>query len=298
MANNTLTNLTNTIVTQAALEAFRAALLALTVFAHNVSPDPIVKGDKVKVLSIAAAQAAQNFAGTYASQDSEAEGLDVSINKHKFVGWSLTDKELADKPQLQLEKFGKQKGFQLAKAVLQDVLSLVTVANYGAAAFTGPANTFDLSDVIDLGNTCDEADWDEMGRALVLKSSYHASLRKDSNLSDASKLGTDSVIREGKIPGIDTFEELHKSNLIPGNGENVVGFACLPDAILFAQRYLAPQEGHGYAEAYPITDPETGFTMGFRKWYIRETGEMRSVLECNYGYLKGMGSALKILASA
>ena len=296
---NVFTNLTHTILAQQALEAFTAQLTVLNAFATNFSAEAVQKGDKVKVAFVSAAAAAKTFAGTYETQDSIMDGLDILINKHEYVSWGLTDTELSTQPQLSLERFARQKGFQLAKKVLQDIWSLVTNANYGAAAFTDVAANFDADDVVDIGEVCDAADWPEMERSLILKSNFHAALRKDNALQDASALGTDSVIRHGKVPTLDTFGAIYKSTLIPANGENLVGFAVHPDAILVAMRYLQPQDNRVLDAAEPVTDPDgSGITLGFREWYEAKEGAKIRVLEANYGYLKGNGAAIKRMVSS
>jgi hypothetical protein len=294
---NTLTNLTNTIISRTALEAFVAALTPVRAFCTNISADAAERGDKIKVMNTAAATAAAAFAGTYAMQDSTAEGLDVALDQHYFVSWYLTDKQIAEQPQLRIEQFGRQKGFQLAKKVLQDVLSLVTAANYGAAAFTGAASGFDADDVADLETTCDEADWPEIGRSLILKPTYHGSVVKDNAVQGTLGVDQSPVLSESRVRRLHNFD-LYKSSLIPANGENLVGLAVHPDAMLFASRYLAPQEGADYADARALTDAETGITIGFRKWYDKDSGQMRNVLETLWGKLKGNGSACKRLVSA
>ncbi len=294
---NTLTNLTNTIISRTALEAFVAALTPVRAFCTNISADAAERGDKIKVMNTAAAAAAAAFAGTYAMQDSTAEGLDVALDQHYYVAWYLTDKQIAEQPQLRIEQFGRQKGFQLAKKVLQDVLSLVTLANYGAAAFTGDAAGFDADDVADLETTCDEADWPESGRSLILKPTYHGAVVKDNAVQGTLGVDQSPVLSDSRVRRLHNFD-LYKSSLIPANGENLVGLAVHPDAVLFASRYLAPQEGADYADARALTDPETGITIGFRKWYDKDSGQMRNVLEALWGKLKGNGSACKRLVSA
>lgn len=295
---NTLTNLQNTLISQVALEAFTAALTPLRAFSTNCSPKPGERGDKIKVLWTQAASAAAAFAGTYTMQDSTAEGLDVTIDQHYFVSWNLTDKELVDRPQLELERFGRQKGFQLAKVVLQNIWAQVTLANYGAAAFTGLSSTFDADDVVDLGVTCDNADWPDNDRGLILSPSYHGALRKDDAIQGADKYGSADSIRSGRIPSIDSFDALYKSSLVPANGENLVGFAVLPDSMLVAMRYLAPQPGHDYFDAHPLTDSESGMTLGYRQWYDNATGTMKIVLEALWGKRVGNTAALKRMVSA
>ena len=298
--SNTLTNLTDTIITNAAIEAFTAAIAPLRAFAQNVSPEPSQKGDKVKVLSVAAATAATSFVeGTgYTMQDTTAEGLDVTLNKHEFVSWYTTDTELSKNPQINIERFGRQKGFQLAKKVLQDIWSLVTNANYGAAAFTGLASSFDADDVADIRGVCSAADWPLQERALILDDAYYTALLKDNAIQDVSASAMTDPIREGRVNRLLGFEVL-ESTLVPGNAENLVGFAVNPDSILVAMRYMMPQQGHKYYQAASITDPNgSGFTIGFRDWYNEEEARRKKVLDCVYGYLKGTGAALKRIVSA
>lgn len=302
---NTLTNLTHTVLADMALEAFTAALSPLNVFANDFSADAVQRGDKVKVFYTGAADAAQTFAGTYTIQDADASGLDITIDKHEFVSWGLTDKELSTQPQLNLERFARQKGFQLAKKVFQDILSVVTASNYGnteisagvGTKLTSTAANFDADDVVDLRTACSNSDWPEMERALILTPSYTGNLLKDASIQDASAFGSSSPIREaaiGRLAGFDVLE----SSLIPGNSENLTGIVAHPDAILCAMRYLQPQSSATMEDAGPATDPATGMTIGFRKWYDNDTGTMKSVLEAVYGYRTGNTAAIKRIVSS
>jgi len=296
---NTLTNLKHTILVDAALEAFTAAFAPIRAFAHNFSAEAAQKGDKVRVPFVSAQDAAIDFAGTYTIQDADMEGLDITIDKHKFVSFGLTDIEISTMPQLNLERFGRQKGFQLAKAVYQDILSVVTENNYGNTSddkITSSAANFDADDVVDLSTLCDNDDWPDLERSLILTPAYHAAIRKD--LKDASEFGSDTVIRRGLVPSLDTFGSVYKTSLVPTNSQSLVGFAAHPDAILTAMRYLQPQEGHKYSTATPVVDADSGITLGFREWYNEDTGTAKRVLEANYGFLKGNGKAIKRITSA
>jgi len=297
---NALTTVNHTIISDAVLQAFVAGVAPLRAFCLNASPGAISdRGNKVKVLSVPAQDAAIDFvaADGYVMQDADAEGVDVTISRHKFVSWALSDTEIANSPIIELESFGQQKGHQLARAVFQDILSLVTAANYGTAGFVGAASTFDSDDVVDIGKVCDDADWPGAGRSLILASAYHAALRKDNAIQDASAFGTDDSIRRGVVPSLDTFESIYKSTILPANAEALVGLAVLPQAILIANRYLQPQEGHKYSRAEPVSD-ESGLTLGLREWYNEDLGSCRIVMECNYGYVRGLAAAIKRITSA
>lgn len=278
------------------VDAFVAKIAPLQAFAADFSDVAVQRNATVTVPYVSSADAAIDFAGTYTIQDADAQGVQISINKHKFVSWGLSDIELSTRPSLSMEMFAKQKGFQLAKAVFQDIMSLVTNANYGAAAFTGAASTFDSDDVIDIRGVCSGADWPTDMRSLVIDDTYYTALLKDNSLQDAGASGSTDPLREGATGRIAGFN-IYESTLIPANGENLVGFAVYPTAIFAAMRYLQPQDGNNYRSAAPMTH-ESGITLGYREWYDNDSGSMRMVMEANYGYKKGDGAAIKRMVSS
>ena len=298
MPNTIASDLKNDLILDKAIEAFTAALTPLMVFGTDMSPMPGEKGQSVTIGNLAAASAAAAFAGTYTRQDSTKNAIKVSLDQHNFVSWYLTDVEVSQSSTLRLENFGRQKGFQLAKKVFQDVLSVITASNYGTAVFTGADSTFDKDDVKAIGKAADSADWPEGGRSLVIGSDYYWELLGDANISQAQDFGGSEAIRQGVIPGLFGFD-IYKSTLIPGNSENLVGFSCLPDALGFALRYLMPQDEGVLIDARPVTDPNgSGATIGYREWYDPDKGERVAVLEAVYGYAKANGTALDRMVSA
>ena len=47
-----------------------------------------------------------------------------------------------------------------------------------------------------------------------------------------------------------------------------------------------------------MTDPETGISIEYRKWFDADLDTMKSVMEVNYGYAVGEAAALKRIVSA
>jgi hypothetical protein len=298
---NTLTNLTNTILAQKALEAFVKKMTAIRVFANNFSADAVQRGDKVKVAFVNSASAAYDFAGSYTVQDASAEGKDISINKRKVVSWGLTTQELSTQPQISLERFARQKGNALATAVLQDIWSLITAANYGSSAYsqgsggdviTVTAANFDPTEVTQILEAADTKDWPDDERGLVLSPAYYANLFNDSGVIGTLGVGNGSNLASGRVRELLDFD-IHKSNVIPANGENLTGFACHPDAILVAMRSLIPEQNvANRPSVQPLTDPESGMTIVMREWFDPDSDTTKRILECHYGYLKGNGNAI------
>jgi hypothetical protein len=296
MPNTLDSGLNGTLISQAGLDAFVGAFAPMQAFTTDFDPAPASKSDTIQVPYVPAASAAADFAGTYTRQDSTLNKRTITLNKHKFVSWYLSDVAIAKSPAVALERFGTQKGYQLAKAVFQDILSAVTLANYGAAASTGVAANFDFADVIDIKQVCDAADMPEAPRSLILGSSYYNALLKDTVIKDASALGA-TANQTGSLPNLSGFIT-YRSSLIPANGENLVGFAAYPSALVTAMRYLQPS-GRSQDGVYrPVADESTGITLGYREFYDNDKGEVVAVLEAFYGYALGEASSLKRIVSA
>jgi hypothetical protein len=297
MANTIDSGLNQVIISQAALDAFTTAFAPIMAFTTDFSPDAAEKYDTINVPYVPAATAAQNFSSSYSNQDSTLNKKQITLSGHKYVSWFTTDKEVAKSPVLSLQRFAKQKGYQLAKAVFQDICSAITAANFSTAALVSTAANTDSDDIVDVKAACDNADMPEQPRSLVLKSDYVNALLKDNAVQDAAAFGNAQAIQEGRLPRIAGFD-LHQTNLIPSNSENLVGFAAYPSALAVAVRYLQPQGATIDGIYQPVTHPETGLTLGYREWYDNASASRIAVLECFYGYVLAEASALKRITSA
>lgn len=295
---NSITGINDDIISQAILESFVAEIAPLRAFNTDFSPDAAKRGDKVSILRTTTADASttKTTHTDYTIQDADSDAVEISLGQPEYVSWGLDDVEIASSSVLSMEVYGTQKGFQLAKAIFQDILSVVTNANFGAAAFTGAASTFDADDVVDVRKVCTAADMPRNMRSLVLDEDFIANLLKDATIQDVSAFGSNTPIREGavgRLAGFDVFE----STLIPGNSENLSGFAAHPAGIAAAFRYLMPQQGHKYNRAEAMTDP-SGITLGLRDWYDEDSGVRKRVMESVYGYAVGISAGIKRIVTA
>ena len=297
MANTIASGLNNAIVAESALEAFTAALAPLNAFSVSFNDDAAQKGSTIDVPFVATATAATDFSSSYSMQDSTLNTKQVQLNKHKYASWFVTDTESANSSAVALSRFGAQKGFQLAKAVFQDVLSVVLTTNYGAAALTSAAGSFDGDDVADLRGSAIDSDIPPEQANLVLDNAYFTALLKDSNLRGANIYGGADVIQGGSIPQLFGLGGIHESNILPDNSINLVGFLASPNAIVAAMRYLAPVGGGDYLSANSVSN-DSGMVLGYREWYDNDAGQLRAVLEASYGYAVGDGNACKIIVSS
>lgn len=289
---NTLTDLKDVRIAQAALLPWMTELMPLSVFSTNFSPSPSDKGDTVKVPVVGAPTAASDFAGTYMQDiDSEASSVPVVLNKHKFKTVHLTAKEAATTAVPLLEKLVATAAQQLAIDVLTDIFSCVKKASFTTAADVASAEAFSYKTVLQIREACNKAKMPKAGRALVVNTSLNTALLADDIVARSfiSNLAQPGVVeaRINRLAGFDVYE----TDCVPDNGENLAGFAAHSSAVAVAMRYLQPIAN--YDEAGAVTDPVTGLTFGYLRYTDTASNKVLITLECLYGYEVVRSAALQ-----
>lgn len=297
MANTINSNLQNNIISQSALEQFTSILAPLGAFSSSFNDEASNRGKTISIPNISNTSSADDFAGTYSAQDTTYGVTQITLSSHKFVTWHVTDTEVSQSSAVELQRFGYQKGGDLAKAVFQDILAVVTNANF-SSKITCTAGDFDSDEVADLREDGLEANLYPDQCSLVLSNAYFTSLLKDTDLSHAMNFGADDVVRKGAIPSLFGIDSIYESNSIPTNSEHLKGFYTHPSAIACAMRYLEPTNSKEYITARRLFDAETGMVIGYREFYEPSTGTQTAVLEAVYGVAVGVAGNLIRIVSA
>lgn len=301
MATTISSELKLNVVLDSALVALREALLPLNSFSTVYNSVPLQGTDKISVpFYPLATDATSDFNGTYAFNDTNAlNSREITVNKRKYQALSFTSSELARQPYFNPEQLGMLKGRKLAEDILRDVLSVVTAANYGAPILTSAASAFDSDDLITIKTALDQSKWSKTSRTLIIDNAYEGALLKDASIKNAAAVGTASAIQNGRLPQIAGFDVIG-TNLIPANGQNLVGMVALPESILVAFSPIQPSPAvrANLSEYLVATDPETGLTIEYRAWGDPNTDTEKSVMEVNYGFALGHAAALKRIVSA
>lgn len=292
----------------AAISAFKAAVLPLTVFASTFRNVQLKGTDKAEVIYYPLdTTSAKDFAtdtGYVFDEDTNTAHREISITNRKYVSLGLTGRDLARIPVLDAAKLGALKGENLAFQIIQDILSVVTHANYPNDGYVG--STFDSDDVVDIRVAANDlkisgrpAPWPQAGRGLVMNPSYDGKLLKDASFKAAYAIGTDQVVRTGQLPNVFGFNYA-QSAAVPDNSENLVGFAAYMSAILVAFSPIEPPESVRklLIDYRVVTDPDTGISFEYRQWGDPSFDMDKRVIECNYGYAKGEANAILAVRSA
>lgn len=289
------------VILQMAIFDFVRRLTPLRQFANVLSPVPLEGTDKIEIpyYNLDTTAATDWVAGTgYVAGNTASDKIEVTINKRKYLGASFTSTEIARQPFLSVKSLMSLKAQKLASDVWTDVLSSVTLANYGAAAFTGLAATFDSNALATMKLACKT--WPADGRSLFLDSAYDANLLKDAAFKYALNAASDSAVKEGRLyPRVFGFDYIENPN-IPGNGQNLVGFAAFQSALAFGQAPIPPTEEVRRAGTMydMVIDPQTGAVFEYRSFGSNNLDSTNTFVECNYGYAKGNSGAIKRIVSA
>jgi hypothetical protein len=284
------------------MQAFKRKLVPIMGFSIGFNKDQtnLRKGDTMRVPYYPlVTQASKDFNGTYAMEDVNVDFREVKVDQRKYQPTRFTSTDW-NRFNWSDQQYAEQIANKLAFDVITDILGLVTAANFGSAVSTGAASDFDLDEVNLIKTACDEAEWPEEMRQLILKWTYFNNLLGEPGVRDASQFGGSEGIRQGVIPSVSGFST-HGTNGIPGNSQNLVGMAAHASAILIGFSPITPEPAvMNQLQSYDVfTDPEgSGLTLERRVWGDPNTDQHREVLEVNYGRAVGEAAALKRIVSA
>lgn len=288
----TYTNLDDEIISQSALESFVKILAPFRAFSTNFSAAPGTRGANVLV-PLVSGLTATTFGGSYAVSGGAKSVVTISLSQHKIVHIGQDDITAANSSAASLESFGRQQGAALALLVLQDVLSLVTTANFSLATAVA-SNAMDVPQLRKARLDLNQNDVPADPRSMLIDCTPYDALLGVTNFVQAHMFRDNSVLQDGKVMRAAGFD-FHELNNLFASGASVMAFAAHPNAIAVAMRYLQPQDPSAYESAYAVTDPETGITLGLRKHYDANTGTRYLNMECNYGYSKGLTTAGRVI---
>jgi hypothetical protein len=280
----------------AGLSAFKAALAPLSAFSYNASLLPNEKGGSINVM-VVPAKTAIEFAGDQETSTESATAVSVSLNGHAWSDSCISDATFTKSTAADINKYGINTAKAVAEKIVVSALSNATLANYGAAVFTGSHTVFDYADLADIGTACSKANMPKDGRTLIINPDYVGALRKDANFSDASAFGSAEVVKSGAISYAGGFT-IYESNIIPSLTENLVGIACVKEGLAVAISPVIVQGAEAYLETNIVTDEESGIALTYKRWVSTKTGKQYVAFQALHGSKPCIAAGLKRIVSA
>lgn len=301
-ANTGDVGLKRQVLMQKMLRSFKRQILPVSAFSTVFNNVPLQGLDTIDVpyyaLHTAASTDYDQNNGYVFNGNSTSNVKEITINKRKYQPFDFSSNTFRRSPWFNVLTLAELRAEKLASDVVADILSVITLANFGASVIAKPAETINSGDIAGLRTAANLAMWPRNGRSLVIDSAYDGVLVQDPSIKSALNFGNPNAIQDGvinKLYGFDYFE----SPSIPDNGENLKGFATFKSGILCATSPIMPAPGvQKNLLVYDMTtDPDTGLTIEYRYWGEPQADTDREVIECNYGYTKGEAAAIKRITS-
>lgn len=290
--------LNDDIITTKAIEAFVSELAPLRAFSTDFSSETEKVGATVQV-PIPANITAGTTQNAYETEDSGALGVaSVALSGYAKATVGITDAQFANSPAARLELFAVQQAKAVARKIISDAWALIVQDNYSDKV-TKALGSITSADIRAMKVKLDKADVPLEDRSLIVNPDVFDKVVGDTNISIASALhyGGTEVIREGRIPKFLGLE-VHNSNIVPANGENLVGFAVHPSAMAIAIRTLKPQAPGEYLETRVVTDEKSGIGLGYRRHYSTAKGTHYCTFEATYGQSVAVAEGICRLVTA
>lgn len=304
-ANNIDANLKRVLILNETVRDFALRVLPLRLFSSTFLNLALEGTDTVAVayypLQTAASQDFANGDGTGGTgyqfgQATNTQSKLITVNKRKYQPLDYSSYDFQRQPWFDAVRLGKMNAEKLGVDILTDILSVLTVANFGNPVKNQQAGAYTSDDIVDLRGDANLLSWPELGRSLIVDSTVDTSLSKDPSYKLALNIGTSAVIQEGKFPNLSGFEYAWMPNF-PENGINLLGCIAFASAILSAFAPINPAPGvRQQLVAYEIaTDPMTGISLNYRHWGLAQADRDYEVIESAYGYQAGVANALRLL---
>ena len=258
-------DLTMKVTAEAALQAIYPELVRLQDFAHTYSELEDRKGASivVPVYDLSAAADFNADSNNYASGAQEVDAATLTLDKHLVKSVMITDRNLVETDLQWAKDAGIGIASVLGRALNAYVFGMLNSTNLPLSA---EINLGTKAGATALYQVAADNGLDVADSVVVLNPTQFAKFLQH---VDFMTYGGPEAIRYGYIPGFAGFKSVVCStNLADG----VDGLIINRNTVGIASRYLEPLAG-AYPSAWRATDPNSGFTIGFREFADLATGK-------------------------
>lgn len=262
--DGTFSDLKLKVMSEAALQAIYPELVKLQDFAHTYSELEDRPGSAIVIPTYDLSAAADFNVSTnnYGSGENEIKAANVTLDKHLVKSVAITDRDIADTG----VNFVKDAAAGIASVLgrglnayvfgMMNATNLPLSANINLGTKAGTTNLYKVA----ADNGLDVAD-----SIVVLNPTQFAALLPH---VDFMQYGGTEAIRYGYVPGYAGFKSVVCSTYLPSGVDGVI---INRNTVGIASRYLSPLAG-AYPQTWKATDPNSGFTLGFRLFADLKTG--------------------------
>ena len=294
-----MTTFNDTLFGQKVFQQLVDILLPLAVFSTDISSEVAQPGAAVvvplfgNVTSTSFVQGASAYEGTGGT----ISAITVNVDKRYITPIDLTPQQLADSSNAsRIEQFGAQLANATANKLLQDVFSVLTTTNFGAAILTTASANYTRTQLIAIRKALLQ-EGIRGAKSLVLNMDVEAALLGDDKITLALNRGDNMAIKEGmlgRLMGMD----IYSTDVLPTNSISLIGFAGGKEGVAVAMRnlgnYLPPEE---YSAFEQYVDPDSGISMLYTRHWNRAAGKWFINTHVLFGYSAAVTKSIKLFTT-
>jgi hypothetical protein len=294
-----MTTFNDTLFGQTVFQQLVDILLPLNIFSTDLSSEVVAPGSAV-VVPLFGNVTATSFvqgASAYEGTGGTISAITVTMDKRYITPVDLTPQQIADSSNARrLDAFGMQLANATANKLLQDVFSVLTTTNFGAAVLTTASSSYNRTQLIEARKQLISAGV-RGPKAFVGNMAVEAALLGDTNLVLALNRGDSNAIKEGtlgKLFGMD----IYGTDVLPTNSISLIGFCAGQEGVAVAMRNLGnylPQEEYSAFEQY--VDADSGISMLYTRHWNRSSGKWFINTHVLFGYSAAVTGAVKLFTT-
>lgn len=294
-----MTLFNDTLFGQTAFQALTEILLPLNIFSTDLSSEVTAPGASVvvplfgNVSSTSFVQGASAYEGTGGT----ISAITVTVDKRYITPISVLPRQLADSSNAsRIDRFANQLASATANSLLQEVFSVITTTNFGAAVITTSTDNYGRTQLRAARRALSGAGV-RGARSFIGNLDVESAILGDDKVTLALNRGDSMAIKEGmlgRLMGMD----IYGTDVLPTNSISLVGFCAGQEAIAVAMRNLGnylPQEE--YAAFEQFTDADTGISMLYTRHYAKASGTWHINTHILFGYSAAVTGALKVFTT-
>lgn len=265
--DGTFSDLKLKVASESALQAIYPELVRLQDFCHTYSELEDRPGASIVIptydLELSTVAEFDADSNNYGSGVNEIEAANVTLDKHLVKSIAISDRDIAETGVQFVRDGAAGIASVLGRALNAYVFGMINETNIHTTPVTWSATSKGATTnlyKIAADNGLDVAD-----SVVVLNPEEFALFLQ---YVDYMQYGGTEAIRYGYIPGYAGFRSVVCSTNLGGN---IKGAIINRNTIGIASRYLAPLAG-AYPQTWKATDPNSGFTLGFRLFADLKSG--------------------------
>lgn len=294
-----MTTFNDTLFGQKVFQQLVDILLPLNIFSTDLSSEVVAPGSAVvvplfgNVTSTSFVQGASAYEGTGGT----ISAITVTMDKRYITPVDLTPQQIADSSNARrIDAFGMQLAQATANKLLQDVFSVLTTTNFGAAVLTTASANYSRTQLIEARKQMIAAGVRGQ-KAFVGNLGVEAALLSDTNLVLALNRGDNVAIKEGTLGRLFGLD-IYGTDVLPTNSISLIGFVAGQEGVAVAMRNLGnylPQEEYSAFEQY--VDADSGISMLYTRHWNRSSGKWFINTHVLFGYSAAVTGAVKLFTT-